>query len=157
MTMAPFDHPISECPDCGVPILRLDEQASELISDDGSTLLNLPMIRGSNMRLAFAFMERVNENGPKDKTETIIRDLASNLLIAMELLSRFTTYGYHGTGDDAGDDACLEKNYKAANDYLRAITMDDRTPFSEVQIDISNALCDIGWDEHVYSSGGQET
>lgn len=138
--MTPYFCPITHCADCDATQLVVDEAASDLICADGTTLVLLPVPTPGLLHNALRVSRSVQTGESTDPKDLLIHELAGGLFLALELLNRVSLYGIDGTGDDEADDSDLDAALKATHDLIRGIG-NDRKDFTDIQIDISNALC----------------
>jgi len=133
-------YPIAPCAECGISTLVIDEEASNLISEDGSTLMTLRFPRKATVQAAMRIAAREGQASG----DAVVRELLDGLMLAMEILSRLVVYGVDGTGDDDADDIDFERALAAAHDVACAFGRSaEHVEFCDVQIDVSNALCTI--------------
>lgn len=140
----PYNCDIEACDDCGEHTLLLDEEPSDLIVEDGSTLMRFPVPDGLTLDTALRISAAVREGRATDPLEKLIFELTAGLVASMELLSRIVVYGVDGTGDVDLDDEDLRAAMLAAHDYCRvfgAAELDGAVV--GVQLDASNFLCFI--------------
>lgn len=139
----PYFNRVDVCEDCGTRTLVVDDDPSDLLVDDGSMLLLLPVPSPKTLDLALRIAHAVREGHASGPLEKLIHDLTAGLIASLEILSRLTIYGVDGTGDDKADDADFERALHTAHDYLRVVgglRPGADTP-TEVQIDGSNFMC----------------
>lgn len=142
----PYFNLIEECADCGERALIADTDPSDLLVEDGSLLLRLPVPTPETLDLALRISLAVREGRASAPLEKLIHNLTAGLIASIEILSRLTLYGVEGTGDDKADDADFERALHTAHDYLRVVGglwHPDEAPITEVQIDGSNFMCMI--------------
>ena len=135
-----FHCDIDVCDDCGERTLILDEEPSDLLSEDGSTLMRFPVPGASALDAALRISAAVREGQATDPLEKLIYELTAGLIASMELLSRIVVHGVDGTGDEDIDNAERDEAMLLAHDYCRVFA-DSKSSQTEVQLDASNFLC----------------
>ena len=135
----PYFNPTETCLDCGERALILDAEPSDLLTEDGSTLMRFPVPRALSLDAALRISAAVRGGQATDPLEKLIYELTSGLIASLELLSRIVVFGVDGTGDVESDDANLDAALSAAHDYCLAFG--SVGGIHEVQLDASNFLC----------------